>query len=77
MTTRLEGTVKFFNTTKGFGFNARADGEADVFVHESALDPDIGELDKGDRVSFEIKMVPKGPSAVLVKLVEDQVETVA
>lgn len=61
-----EGTVKFFNETKGFGFiNDSANG-TDVFVHVSGL---INEIRENDRVSFELKETPKGLSAVNVKVI--------
>ena len=50
------GTVKFFNTAKGFGFIAPEDGGADVFVHISAVERSgLRELNEGDRVSFELE----------------------
>jgi CspA family cold shock protein len=58
-----EGTVKWFNDSKGFGFIQQQDGP-DVFVHHSAI---VGEgfksLSEGDRVSFEVVQGPKGPAA--------------
>ncbi|WP_300527586.1 cold-shock protein [Maricaulis sp.] len=49
------GTVKFFNTTKGFGFIQPEDGSTDVFVHISALERSgIRSLDEGQKVSFEV-----------------------
>ncbi len=49
------GTVKFFNTTKGFGFIQPDDGASDVFVHISALERSgIRSLDDGQKVSFEV-----------------------
>jgi CspA family cold shock protein len=49
------GTVKFFNTTKGFGFIAPDDGGNDVFVHISALErAGISTLREGDKVSYEV-----------------------
>lgn len=59
-----EGTVKFFNASKGFGFITPADGSKDVFVHNSGLLDDVHE---GDKVSYELENTPKGPSAVKVK----------
>lgn len=59
-----EGTVKFFNTSKGFGFITPADGSKDVFMHNSGLLDDVHE---GDKVSYELEDSPKGPSAVKVK----------
>lgn len=61
-----EGTVKFFNDTKGFGFITPADGGADIFVHVSGLTDDIRE---NDRVSFEVANGKKGLNAVNVKVI--------
>ena len=59
-----EGTVKFFNSTKGFGFITPADGSKDVFVHTSSLKDDIRE---GDKVTYDVENTPKGLSAINVK----------
>ncbi len=49
------GTVKFFNTSKGFGFIAPTDGGNDVFVHATALErAGIHSLNEGDKVSYEV-----------------------
>jgi len=49
------GTVKFFNTTKGFGFIQPEDGSKDVFVHISAVERSgLGTLTEGQRVSFDV-----------------------
>jgi CspA family cold shock protein len=49
------GTVKFFNTQKGFGFIAPDDGSSDVFVHVSAVEQaGIGALREGQRLSFDV-----------------------
>lgn len=60
------GTVKFFNDSKGFGFITPDEGGKDVFVHANALNEDIRE---GDNVSFDIEEGPKGLNAVNVKVV--------
>jgi len=62
-----EGTVKWFNDKKGFGFISVEDGK-DVFVHHSAIEATgYKSLQEGDRVRFEIEQGAKGPSAVKVK----------
>jgi cold shock protein len=61
-----EGTVKWFNDAKGFGFIAQ-DGGDDVFVHHSAIQADgFKTLDEGARVTFDIVDGPKGPAAANV-----------
>ncbi|WP_433055929.1 cold-shock protein [Dactylosporangium sp. CS-033363] len=62
-----QGTVKWFNAEKGFGFIS-VDGGADVFVHFSAIESDgYRSLDENQRVEFEIKQGPKGPQAESVR----------
>jgi CspA family cold shock protein len=62
-----EGTVKWFNDAKGFGF-IEQDGGQDVFVHHSAIQADgFRSLHEGDRVSFEVVDGQKGPAAQNVK----------
>jgi CspA family cold shock protein len=59
------GTVKFFNTTKGFGFIKPDDGSQDVFVHISAVERSgLKTLNQGQKVRFEIQEDKKGPKAV-------------
>ena len=61
----LEGKVKWFNPTKGFGFIERGDKEKDVFVHISAVrNAGMRSLDEGQVMTFEIDEGPKGPNAV-------------
>jgi cold shock protein len=59
------GTVKFFNSAKGFGFIAPDGGGKDVFVHSSAIEQaGLSVLSEGQRVSFEVQADAKGPKAV-------------
>ena len=66
MSERINGTVKWFNGDKGFGFIAR-EGGADVFVHFSAIQSDgFRNLQEGQRVEFNVEQGPKGPQAANV-----------
>lgn len=60
-----QGTVKFFNTTKGFGFITPSTGGEDIFVHVSGLQNEIREHDK---VTYEVQNGKKGPQAVNVRI---------
>jgi CspA family cold shock protein len=63
-----QGTVKWFNGDKGFGFIARDDGGADVFVHYSAIVADgYRSLTENQRVEFEVTQGQKGPQAEQVR----------
>ncbi len=65
------GTVKWFNPTKGFGFIAPEQGGSDVFVHISALErAGISNLNEGQRVSYELATEKGKTSAANLKLVE-------
>ena len=62
-----EGTVKWFNNDKGYGFISQADGE-DVFVHFSAIQSEgYKSLEEGQSVSFEVTQGPKGKQASNVR----------
>ena len=62
------GTVKFFNTSKGFGFISPEGGGKDVFVHVSAVQAaGLQTLNEGQRVSFEVQPDARGPKAVNLK----------
>ncbi len=58
---RLNGTVKFFNATRGFGFISPDGGESDVFVHASALERSgVSALKEGDKVAFDVEDDSRG-----------------
>jgi cold shock protein len=64
-----QGTVKWFNNEKGYGFIA-VDGGQDVFVHYSAIQSDgYKSLDENQRVEFDVVQGPKGPQADGVRIV--------
>ena len=67
MTERIVGSVKMFNTDRGYGFIQRDNAQKDVFVHHSAVEEDSRPLTKGDRVEFSIEQGDKGPRAAAVK----------
>lgn len=60
------GTVKFFNESKGFGFITPDEGNKDVFVHANGL---IDEINEGDKVSYDVEEGPKGLNATNVKVI--------
>jgi len=63
------GTVKFFNTSKGFGFIAPEGGGKDVFVHATAVEQSgLRTLSEGQRVSFDIQPDARGSKAVNLKM---------
>ena len=69
---RQEGTVKFFNPDKGYGFITPVDGGKDVFVHITAVQRSgIPELEEGARLSFEVQPDSRGrgPQAIELQLI--------
>ena len=63
---KTQGTVKFFNTEKGFGFIKHDDSNQETFVHASGL---IDQIKEGDKVEFDVQNGKKGLNAVNVKLI--------
>ena len=61
-----QGTVKFFNETKGFGFITPSEGGKEIFVHSSGL---IDSIREGDTVEYEVEQGKKGENAVNVKVI--------
>lgn len=66
----MKGSVKFFNTTKGFGF-IKAEDDKEYFVHQTGLEEGVSIKDN-DSVEFEIEDGERGPKAVNVKKVESE-----
>jgi CspA family cold shock protein len=66
MDNKIQGTVKFFNSEKGFGFIKHDDSSKETFVHVSGL---IDEIKENDRVEFDVQNGKKGLNAVNVKLI--------
>lgn len=66
MDNKNQGTVKFFNSEKGFGFIKHDDSDKETFVHVSGL---IDEIKENDKVEFDLQNGKKGMNAVNVKLV--------
>lgn len=62
----MEGTVKFFNNSKGFGFIKPSDSSEDIFVHSSGL---IDEIRENDQVKYEVEKGKKGMNAVRVEVI--------
>ena len=61
----MQGTVKFFNSTKGFGFITPSDSSEDIFVHISGL---IDEIRENDQVKYDMERGKKGMNAVNVEV---------
>ena len=67
----INGKVKWFNGTKGYGFIERDDKEKDAFVHASAVkEAGMRCLNEGDKLEFSLEDGPKGPSAVNLKKID-------
>jgi len=64
----MEGTVKFFNDMKNYGFIEPEEGDEDLFVHRSGME--CNTLEEGDRVRFETEEGEKGPRAINVEKIE-------
>ncbi|RWU10916.1 cold-shock protein [Pedobacter chitinilyticus] len=60
-----QGTVKFFNETKGFGFITPSNGDSEIFVHISGL---IDQIRENDSVTYDVEQGKKGLNAVNVKI---------
>jgi CspA family cold shock protein len=67
MDNKTTGTVKFFNSDKGFGFIKHDDGKSETFVHATGL---IDEIQQNDRVEFDLQNGKKGMNAVNVKRID-------
>lgn len=62
----MQGTIKFYNESKGFGFVVTENGD-EIFVHVTGL---IDKVSQNDRVEFEVAQGKKGPNAMNVKLIK-------
>jgi CspA family cold shock protein len=68
---RETGSVKWFNSSKGYGFIERADGSGDVFVHYSSIQGEgYRTLEEGQKVEFEVTQGEKGPQAQDVVVID-------
>lgn len=68
----MQGTVKFFNAAKGYGFITPDEGEKDIFVHISAVEQSgLASLEEGQKITFEVEpdRKGKGPKAIDLKVV--------
>jgi CspA family cold shock protein len=63
----MEGTVKFFNESKGFGFIKPDDSSEDIFVHSSGL---VDEIRENDKVEYDMEKGKKGMNAVNVRVID-------
>lgn len=69
MSERLQGTVRWFNPVKGYGFIQVPNRAEDLFVHKSGLDESVDTLEEDDQVEFEIVQGKQGPQAEAVVLI--------
>ena len=68
----MQGTVKFFNAAKGYGFITPEEGEKDIFVHISAVEQSgLASLEEGQKITFDVEpdRKGKGPKAIHLKVV--------
>ena len=66
----MQGTVKWFNSAKGFGFITLSEGGKDVFVHKDDIQNPSKSLNDGDQVEFEVTQAEKGPQAKDVRMTD-------
>ena len=70
--TLKDGTVKWYNARKGFGFVEQESGEKDIFVHASAVkSAGLRRLQEGQKISFDVEDSPKGPNAINIKSITE------
>jgi len=70
---RLNGTVKWFNGAKGYGFIKREDKEKDIFVHFSAVkNSGLKYLKEGEQLTFEVENSDKGPTALNLQKTDNE-----
>ncbi|KON26637.1 cold-shock protein [miscellaneous Crenarchaeota group archaeon SMTZ-80] len=62
----MEGTIKFFNSTRGYGFITNDEGDKDTYVNVADVQDNV-ELNEGDRVSYDVEQEDRGPRAKNVK----------
>ena len=67
-----QGTVKFFNAEKGYGFITPDSGDQDLFVHYSAITDTSFKLQQGQRVEYDVKQGTRGPEATNVRLIQSR-----
>ena len=65
----MQGTVKWFNNRKGYGFIAPDDGREDLFLHHKQIQTEGTTVQDGQRVEFDVGVGEKGPKALKVKII--------